>query len=141
MKQYKFEARGGSYGVFISIVADNMHSDKCDNYEWITEDLAVKWAPGNVIKGERICAEDKESIIQAIKLISVDRVTVNRVGSVICIYSIQYSLCDFQQEGLIVAMMHWCEENMGAKIGNNEFVFDKDLHRYKLIHNGVPFIS
>ena len=135
MKRYDYAIKGGPYGVFITILGEVKSIEECSEYDQITRCIAIEWKPGMVMKGERFCDEDKKSIIEAIKRIEFSDSTLQKERKVICIYSLQYSVCDFQQEGLTVAMMFWCQKYLNANIGIIEARFDNTAKRYSFYQN------
>ena len=126
---------------FITILGEVKSIEECSEYDQITRCIAIKWEPGMVMEGERFCDEDKKSIIEAIKRIEFSDYTLNRASKVICIYSIQYNLCDFQQEGLTVAMMLWCQKHLNANIGIIESRYDTTSKRYSFYQNGEMILE
>ena len=136
MMEYTYIAKGGPYGVFITILGDISPLADCSEYEQITSNIAIKWMPGLAVKGEKFCEKDKQSIVQAIKRIEFDKSHLLDECIMICIYSIQYNYCDFQQEGLTVGMMYWCQRHLNANIGMIESRYDNVLQKYIFYHNG-----
>ena len=51
-------------------------------------------------------------------------------GIVIQICSLQYDVCCYQEEDMVVAMLNWCSQVFGLKLENIESIFDNSLNKY-----------
>lgn len=51
-------------------------------------------------------------------------------GIVIQICSLQYDVCCYQEEAMVVAMLNWCSQVFGFKLENIESIFDNSLNKY-----------
>ncbi len=85
-----------------------------------------------LIKNEVFCKEDRESIFKAIKMVGANIISNSPFhnNTVIQICSLQYSLCYYQEEAMVVAMLNWCSKTFNFELKNIESRFDYENNKY-----------
>jgi len=136
MHTYNYKMTSGPYGIFITIVGDLAKPQDCDCLEKVTDSIMVSFEPGVVVCNEKLCFEDQFSIKKAIQMI--DKYCKHKSNDVIAIRinSIQYNQCDFQQNGLIAAMICFCKELLLLECSDVVSWYDTVSHRYEFSFEG-----
>lgn len=136
MEEHKYVLLKGRWGISITIFGQ-IFDKTIYKGESIAVDKGVflSFSKEPIIKNEVFCEEDRESIYKAIKMVG-NEIEKNNPFShnvVIQICSLQYSLCYYQEEAMIIAMIYWCSKVFGFRLKeigskfdylNNRYIFD-----------------
>lgn len=125
-----------SWWIYIKIVADAI--DYCDVKDkgkrdiiHIGEGLWIKYSDYPLNKGELFLEDDLLYLIKGIDIVKEQiRVNSEFKETVIVIKSLQYSPCDFQEEGLIAVMLQWSAQYFQFDCPKFKVDFDKLNNRY-----------
>lgn len=133
MKKHKYTLFNGRWGISILICG------KIFNKNYFEEDCIVVrdgiWLSFNrhpLIGNEIFANEDKDSILRGIGNVS-DKILLQSEfhdRTVIQICSLQYSLCYYQEDAMVVAMMNWCAKVFNFRFNEIESNFDYKNNKY-----------
>ena len=98
----------------------------------VRDNIYLSFSKDPLIKNELFCEEDRNAIFKALNMVAEDIVlhTQCHDGIVIQICSLQYDVCCYQEEAMVVAMLNWCSQVFGFKLENIESIFDNSLNKY-----------
>ncbi|MCM1499478.1 MAG: hypothetical protein NC124_13505 [Clostridium sp.] len=133
-----------SWWIYIKIVADaidyyDVKDNDKENIMHIGKGLWIKYSDIPLIKGELFSEDDLLYLIKGIDMVKEQiRMNSKFKETVIVIKSLQYSPCDFQEEGLIAAMLQWSAQYFQFDCPKFKVDFDKLNNRYvfELEENG-----
>lgn len=85
-----------------------------------------------LVKNEMFCEEDRNAIFKAVDMVG-DRIHMNSPfhnNTVIKICSLQYDLCYYQEEGMVVVILNWCAKTFHFDMKEVRSSFDYINNRY-----------
>ncbi len=96
------------------------------------DNIYLSFSKDPLIKNELFCEEDRNAIFKALNMVAedIELHTQCHDGIVIQICSLQYDVCCYQEEAMVVAMLNWCSQVFGFKLENIESIFDNSLNKY-----------
>lgn len=97
----------------------------------IVDGLWLKYADKFLIKHKRFYAGDFPYLMKGLEIVQKSIIN-NSIykNTLIIICDIQYNLCDFQEEGLIVAMIEWAAKAFDFEPPKINASFEKQENRY-----------
>lgn len=133
MEEHKYILFKGRWGISIDIFGQvfdkKLFREDCIE---VCNGLWLSFSDSPLIENEIFCEDDKEAIFYAINM--VQQLIVSNTpfhdGTVIQICSLQYNVCYYQKEAMIVAMISWCSKVFGFKYKEITSNFDKENNRY-----------
>lgn len=130
----QYYVQKSSWWIYIKIVAEAVdYHNKQNIYDAVNvgDGLWIAYTDVPLIKGELFTEDDLVYLIKGLNMVK-DQLRANSKykGTLIVIQSLQYSPCDFQEEGLIAAMMQWCAQYFGFDCPEFKVEFDKNNNRY-----------
>ncbi len=133
MEKYVYILMKGSWGISIAIYGQVF--DKAfftDDMSTVCDGVCLSFCKEPLIKNEVFCKEDRESIFKAIKMVGGNIISNSPFhnNTVIQICSLQYSLCYYQEEAMVVAMLNWCSKTFNFELRNIESRFDYENNKY-----------
>ena len=133
MEKYNYKLFKGRWGISITIYG-KVFEKKYFNEEYIAvrDNVYLSFSKKPLLKNELFCEEDRNAIFKALNMVAED-ITLHTQfcdGTVIQICSLQYSLCYYQEEAMVVAMLNWCSRAFGFKLEDIESKFDYNLNKY-----------
>ena len=98
----------------------------------VRDNVYLSFSKNPLIKNELFCEEDRNAIFKALNMIAEDIAlhTQYHDGTVIQICSLQYDVCYYQKEAMVVAMLNWCSQVFGFELENIENKFNNRLNQY-----------
>lgn len=133
MEKHDYILLKGRWGISISIFGEVY--DKryfCDECIEVHKGIYLSFSKNPLIKNEIFCEEDRTAIFKAINMVS-DYILLNSQfhnNTVIQICSLQYDLCYYQEEAMLVAMLNWCAETFNFDLQEVRANFDYSNNRY-----------
>lgn len=133
MEKHVYILLKGSWGISIAIygrVFDKTFFE--EDSVAVSDGVYLSFCKEPLIKNEVFCKEDRESIFKAIKMVG-DNIISNSPfhnNTVIQICSLQYSLCYYQEEAMVVAMLNWCSKTFNFELKNIDSKFDYENNKY-----------
>lgn len=123
-----------SWCINIKIVGEFTEMDKIDNYPnaiKIVDGLWLRFADKPLIENEIFYEGDIPYLIKGLCMVK-DLVINNSIykETIITIHSLQFSVCDFQEEGLIAAIIEWTSVAFGFKSPSIYVSFNKMKNKY-----------
>lgn len=123
-----------SWCINISIFAEyiNFEKPKTDSkFVKVTDGLWMKFAEKPMIENEIFCDDDLPYLMKGLQIVKKQIISNSEFdNTLIIIHSLSFSICDFQEEGLIVAMMEWAAKAFGFSCPQIKVEFDKPNNRY-----------
>ena len=133
MEEHKYILFKGRWGISINIYGQvfdkKIFQDDCIE---VCNGLWLAFSDSPLIENEIFCEDDKEAIFSAINMVQecIMSNTQFSDGTVIQICSLEYNVCYYQKEAMIVAMINWCSKVFGFKYKEITSSFDKQNNRY-----------
>ncbi|MGN0403125.1 MAG: hypothetical protein ACI4HQ_12825 [Acetatifactor sp.] len=133
MEKHKYMLLKGRWGISISIFGEvydkRYFGDECIV---VHNGIYLSFSKNPLIKNEIFCEEDRTAIFKAIDMVSEYILLYSqfRNNTVIQICSLQYSLCYYQEEAMLVAMLNWCAETFNFELQEINTYFDNTNNKY-----------
>lgn len=133
MEKYTYKWFKGRWGISITIYGEvfekRLFKEDCIA---VRDNIYLSFSKDPLIKNELFCEEDRNAIFKALDMAAEDIVlhTQCHDGIVIQICSLQYDVCCYQEEAMVVAMLNWCSQVFGFKLENIESIFDNSSNKY-----------
>ena len=122
-----------SWAIDIKIIAEIKSFTGSNNIcKEICDGIWFSVIPQPLVKGEVFWEEDIKWLIEGIKYVREMIIKNSKYGNKtwIEIGSLQFSICDFQEDALPIAMMYWAAKSFGFEMPDVEVTFDKTENRY-----------
>lgn len=133
MEKYTYKWFKGRWGISITIYGEVIEKKVFkEDCIVVRDNIYLSFSKDPLIKNELFCEEDRNAIFKALNMVAEDIVlhTQCHDGIVIQICSLQYDVCCYQEEAMVVAMLNWCSQVFGFKLENIESIFDNSLNKY-----------
>ncbi|MCM1185279.1 MAG: hypothetical protein NC251_08120 [Lachnoclostridium sp.] len=140
MYEYKYTLLEGIWGISITIFGE-----VCDKKDILDEVIAVRegiylsFSSKPLRLNEIFCKEDRTAIYKAVDMLA-DYIKINSLlgnNTVIKICSLQYDVCYYQEEGMLIAMLYWCAKTFHFELQGIKSHFDHMKNRYIFDLNGM----
>ena len=122
-----------SWGVYVKIIAEYIDYENNDGNKAIKigDGLWVKFAEKSIFEGEKFWEGDLSYIVEGLKVVENKIVERSKYcKTLIVLHSIQIAPCDFQEEGLTVAIIEWAARAFNFQAPKISVYFDKGSNRY-----------
>lgn len=144
MQEYTYRLFRGRWDISITIFGQildkNVFHGDCKK---VCDGIWLSFSEHPLDRAEIFCERDRISIYEGVNMVK---------GSILCnspfadrtvieIWSLQYNECYFQQEAMVIAMMHWCSSVFGFEYKEVESSFDRENNKYKFVVDGKCLIS
>lgn len=130
----QYYVQKASWWVFIKIVAYAMEyyiDEESDNVIKVDDDIWIKYTDIPICKGEIFVQSDMLHLIKGLNIVKEQiRKKTKFKQTLIVIESLQYSPCDFQEEGLTAAIMQWSAQYFRFTMPSISVDFDNINNRY-----------
>ena len=133
MEKYNYKLFKGRWGISITICGEVIEKKVFkEDCIVVRDNIYLSFSKDPLIKNELFCEEDRNAIFKALNMVAEDIVlhTQCHDGIVIQICSLQYDVCCYQEEAMVVAMLNWCSQVFSFKLENIESIFDNSLNKY-----------
>lgn len=133
MEKYNYKLFKGRWGISITIYGEVIEKKVFkEDCIVVRDNIYLSFSKDPLIKNELFCEEDRNAIFKALNMVAEDIVSNTQChdGIVIQICSLQYDVCCYQEEAMVVAMLNWCSQVFGFKLENIESIFDNSLNKY-----------
>ena len=133
MEKHVYILFKGSWGISITIYGQVFDKNFFkDDYVTVGNGVYLSFCKEPLVKNEIFCKDDRESIFKAIKLVENNIISNSPFhnNTVIQICSLQYSLCYYQEEAMIIAMLNWCSKTFNFELKSIESRFDYINNKY-----------
>ncbi len=133
MEKYNYKLFKGRWGISITIYGEVIEKKVFkEDCIVVRDNIYLSFSKDPLIKNELFCEEDRNAIFKVLNMVAEDIVlhTQCHDGIVIQICSLQYDVCCYQEEAMVVAMLNWCSQVFGFKLENIESIFDNSLNKY-----------
>ena len=133
MEKYNYKLFKGRWGISITIYGEVIEKKFFkEDCIVVRDNIYLSFSKDPLIKNELFCEEDRNAIFKALNMVAEDIVSNTQChdGIVIQICSLQYDVCCYQEEAMVVAMLNWCSQVFGLKLENIESIFDNSLNKY-----------
>lgn len=133
MERYKYILFEGRWGISITIYGQvyskNSFQDDCIE---VCTGLWLSFSKYPLSENEIFCEEDRDAIYSALDMVKYDILSNSQAanGVVIQICSLQYSVCFYQKEAMIAAMINWCSKVFDFESKEIKSKFDKKSNKY-----------
>lgn len=132
--EHTYRVFESTWGIYIKIIAEytsisNYHVQE-DIIE-VCEGLKLTFAKDQAMDEDTL--GDIDYFIEGLKRVS-DQILGNSMykkDTLIIIHSIDIAPCDFQEEGLVVAIMEWASIAFGFEVPPIEVTFNKEINKYE----------
>lgn len=133
MIEYTYHVCKSSWCIHIKIIAKIVDVSLQQNMKChkVCNGVYFRFSENPIIESEKFCEEDEIYLVKGLELVSSkisDKSTFDNTLIEVC--SLQFSLCDFQEEGLVPAMMGWAAVAFDFKIDPIIVNFDKKTNKY-----------
>lgn len=128
---HKYIILKSSWGICVNISAECKEiTEISDKSHKVCENLFVKFTDKPLMQYD-FYKGDMEYIIKGLKFVS-KQIIENSLfeNTLIEIYKLEYSLCDFQDEGITMVIMEWASKVFYFKMPEIEVNFNKSENRY-----------
>ncbi len=133
MYEYKYTLLEGRWGISITIFGELYDkNDVFDEIIAVRDGIYLSFSNKPLRKNEIFCKEDREAIYKAVDMIG-DYIKVNsplQNNTIIKICSLQYDLCYYQEEGMLIAMLNWCAKAFNFELQGIKSHFDHEKNRH-----------
>lgn len=123
-----------SWCINITIFAEYTDLDneyKNINVIKIVDGIWLKFADKPMIEKEIFCNDDLPYLAEGLRIVQKEIISRSKYkNTLIIIKSLQFSLCDFQEEGLTAAIIEWASITFGFQAPTINVDFDKKRNRY-----------
>lgn len=133
MEKYNYKLFKGRWGISITIYGEVIEKKVFkEDCIVVRDNIYLSFSKDPLIKNELFCEEDRNVIFKALNMVAEDIVLHTQCydGIVIQICSLQYDVCCYQEEAMVVAMLNWCSQVFSFKLENIESIFDNSLSKY-----------
>ena len=133
MEKYNYKLFKGRWGISITIYGEVIEKKVFkEDCIVVRDNIYLSFSKDPLIKNELFCEEDRNAIFKALNMVAedIELHTQCHDGIVIQICSLQYDVCCYQEEAMVVAMLNWCSQVFGFKLENIESIFDNSLNKY-----------
>lgn len=133
MEKHVYTLLKGSWGISIAIYGQVFDKTFFKDDSFIVNNgVHLSFCKEPLVKNEVFCMEDRESIFRAIKMVEDNIITNSPFhnDTVIQICSLQYSLCYYQEEAMVMAMLNWCSKTFHFELKNIDSRFDYENNKY-----------
>lgn len=133
MLEYTYHVCKSSWCINIKILAKiiDMSLQQDVNCHKVCNKVWFRFAEEPVIKGELFCQEDTIYLVKGLKLVGskiIEKSIFDNTLIEVC--SLQFSICYFQEDALIPAMMSWAAFAFDFEIPQIYVDFDKKNNKY-----------
>ena len=91
----------------------------------------MKFADKPIADNEIFCDDDLPYLVKGLEIVQKEIIKNSMYrDTLIIIYSLQFSLCDFQEEGLIAAIIEWSSKAFSFSPPMINVDFNKEKNRY-----------
>lgn len=133
MYEYKYTLLEGRWGISITIFGEVYDKkDILDEIIAVREGIYLSFTNKPLRVNEIFCKEDRVAIYKAVDMLG-DYIKINsplQNNTVIRICSLQYDLCYYQEEGMLVAMLYWCAKKFNFELQGIKSHFDHVSNRH-----------
>lgn len=134
MIEHKYYVCKSSWWIYIEIVAEYVELNKCnDNFKAVRigEGLWLKFADKPIIENELFCNDDLPYLMKGLEIVQ-NEIIKNSLykDTLIIIHSLQFSPCDFQEEGVTAAIIEWASKAFDFSMPRIKVDFCKEKNRY-----------
>lgn len=123
-----------SWCINIKIFADYTNFEKLETDSKcvkVTEKIWMRFADKPMMEKEIFCNDDLPYLMKGLQIVKNQIISNSKFdNTLITIHSLQFSICDFQEEGLTVAMVEWAAKAFGFNCPRIKVEFDKPSNRY-----------
>lgn len=123
-----------SWCINVKIIAEYTSFDKSNarlNAIKVVDGIWLKFADKPIVKNEVFCEDDLPYLAKGLEIVQKP-IIKNSIykETLIIINSLQFSLCDFQEEGLIAAIIEWASKTFDFTMPQIKVEFHKETNRY-----------
>lgn len=123
-----------SWCISITILAEYTDFDSVDknsNVIKVVDGIWLKFADKPIIENEIFCDDDLPYLAEGLRIVQKEIISKSKCkNTLIIIKSLQFSLCDFQEEGLTAAIIEWASVTFGFQTPTINVNFDKKKNKY-----------
>lgn len=134
MMEHTYFVCRSSWCISITICAeytDFYNTHKEGNAIKAADRIWLKFADKPIIENELFCDEDLVYLAKGLSIVQKEIINKSKYkNTLIIISSLQFNICDFQEEGLTAAMMEWAAIAFGFQPPAIDVAFDKESNRY-----------
>ncbi len=97
----------------------------------VIDRIWLKFADKPMIENEIFCDDDLSYLAKGLRIVQKEIINKSEYkNTLVIIKSLQFSICDFQEEGLTAAMIEWASMTFGFQPPTINVDFDKKMNRY-----------
>lgn len=132
MEQYTYCVCKANWCINITIVAGySSLTEYTENAISIFDNLWIEKSKNHYFKNDKIDEIDFDYFVKGLNVVK-DYILKKREyeKTLITVYGVDFSVCDFQNEGLTAAIIEWAAETFKFKLLPIKVDFDKTKNRY-----------
>lgn len=134
MIEHKYFICKTSWCINIIIRAEIANMDEVDSEGLavqVSEGLWIKFADKPLIREEKFDVSDLPYLAKGLQMVK-SQISNNSIyeNTLVIIDDLQYSICDFQKEGLTAAIIEWASKAFGFETPTINVRYEKEINRY-----------
>ena len=134
MIEHKYFICKTSWCINIVIYAEIANMDDADFHSSaikVVDGIWIKFSEKPMIEGEKFDNSDWPYLLTGLQIVQ-NQILSNSIyrNTLIVINSLQYSLCDFQKEGLTAAIIEWASKAFNFKVPTINVRYERKINRY-----------
>lgn len=147
-KEFKYRLSKTSWGIAIDIIGDIVFLDTSKYNKWIIEN--IKGVSIGLEFSDQtntfLSLQEKYFVKQAIlfkkEAIAKQSITLGKTGVLFSLETIDFNLCDYQLEGLYIAVIKWLESKLTTEdIESINPHYNSETNRYEFPGISFPYSS
>lgn len=123
-----------SWWIHIKVLAEIVSLDNTDldiQANEVTEGIWLKFSEEPINKNEKFCDDDLPYLIKGLSIVQKQIIKNSKYkNTLIIIESLQFSPCDFQEEGLTALMIEWASKAFEFETPSINVTFQRENNRY-----------
>ncbi|GLI04681.1 hypothetical protein YDYSG_07110 [Paenibacillus tyrfis] len=137
--EHTYRVFKSTWGIYIKIIAKYTSISNYNEQDGIIEvcdGLKLVFANKQIVGEDTIFDEDVIYLIEGLKKVSGQILSNSKYekNTIIVIHSINIAPCDFQEEGLVVAMIEWASIAFGFEVPPIDVTFNKETNKYEFLY-------
>lgn len=132
--QYEYYICKTSWWIYIDIIAEVVDVDVWGlghSAMKVTDGIWIKFAESPIMEGTAFNMSDLPFLVKGLQMVQDQILSASEYkNTLILIQSLQYNPCNFQEEGLIAAIIEWAARTFYFKVPTINVSFDKKKNKY-----------
>ncbi|WP_334072022.1 hypothetical protein [Paenibacillus sp. A14] len=137
--EHTYRVFKSTWGIYVKIIAEytsiSNYNAQDDMIE-VCDGLKLAFAKHQVVDEDTLVEGDIIYLIEGLKKVS-DQIlgkSIYNKDTIIVIHSINIAPCDFQEEGLVAAIIEWASIAFGFEVPPIVVTFNKEINKYEFLY-------